>query len=103
MGESNGSYASSALHNITVAEALEIARDYHPEQARDRQVVQVLNDAIAQIWGKLQASPQSYVLTRDEFAVFNFFQHQFEGDAIAAAARKRYWDSLSAPAATSSL
>lgn len=98
MGESNESYASSASQNLTVAQALEIARDYHPEQTRDTRVVQILDTAVAQIWGKLQAAPQSYILTREEFAVFNFFQHRFEGEAIAVEARKRYWTSLSVPA-----
>lgn len=93
MGDINGDGASSGSSNITIAQALEIARDYHPGQHRDPQVVKILDGAVAQIWGKLQTEPQSYILTRLEFAVFNFFQHQFEGEPIAVAARKRYWDS----------
>lgn len=93
MGSHNGAHASSASPNFTVAQALEIARDYLPGQEhRDPQVVRILDNAIAEIWAKLQAQPQSYVLTRDEFAVFNFFQHLFEDEPIALAARKRFWD-----------
>lgn len=102
MGATNGIYASSASPNITVAQALEIARDYHPDDTRDPQIVQILEDAISQIWGKIQAQPQSYILTREEFAVFNYFQHRFEGEEIAATARSRYWDSLNAPVITTS-
>jgi len=100
MGDMNGNCASSASPNITIAHALEIARDYHPDQGRDPQIVQILDEAVAQICGKLQAEPQSYVLTQLEFAVFNFFQHLFVGEPIAVAARKRYWDSPIAPPPT---
>jgi hypothetical protein len=33
-------------------------------------------------------------MTREEFAVFNYFQHRFVGHDLAVAARKRYWDHL---------
>lgn len=74
-----------------VAQALEIARD-SAEGARDPVVCNILEAAIADIWGKVQAQPNTYLMTRDEFAVFNYFQHRFAGCPVAIAARKRYWD-----------
>ncbi|RYP67044.1 hypothetical protein DL771_007463 [Monosporascus sp. 5C6A] len=78
-----------------VAHALEVARD-SPEGSQDPKVCNILDTALAQTWAKLQAQPDTYVMTRDEFAVFNFFQHRFVGNELAVAARKRYWDSVEA-------
>ncbi|RYO94309.1 hypothetical protein DL766_005151 [Monosporascus sp. MC13-8B] len=78
-----------------VAHALEVARD-SPEGSQDPKVCSILDTALAQIWAKLQAQPDTYVMTRDEFAVFNFFQYRFIGNELAVAARKRYWDNVAA-------
>lgn len=82
-----GGYSS---YNNTVAQALEIARE-SPDGAMDPTVSSILENAIAQIWSKVQSHPDSYVMSRDEFAVFNYFQHRFHGDKAADAARSRYW------------
>lgn len=75
----------------TIAEALEVARD-SPEGAQDPVVVDILETELAEIWGRIQDAPESYVMTRDEFAVFNLFQARFAGDATASAAISRYWN-----------
>ncbi|OWT42436.1 hypothetical protein VFPPC_18377 [Pochonia chlamydosporia 170] len=79
------------LQDAAVAQALEVARE-SPVGGPDPTVSKILENALSQIWDKVQAQPGSYVMTRDEFAVFNFFQHRFIGDKDAVAARKRYWD-----------
>lgn len=81
--------------DAAVAQALEIARE-SPDGASDPTVSKILENALSQIWGKVQSQPSSFVMTRDEFAVFNFFQHRFIGDKDAIAARKRYWDNCRA-------
>jgi hypothetical protein len=92
MGASNGGTRTQPSPAITtVAQALEIARD-SPEGARDPTVRNLLESALTGIWRKIEAQPASYVMTRDEFAVFNYFQDRFAGHDLAAAARKRYWD-----------
>lgn len=88
-GDGETGYGSTAA---TVAEALELARD-SPEGARDPTVVSILDAAITEIWSKIQQKPTSYVMTRDEFAVFNYFQDRFHGNEIAVSAKGRYWDS----------
>jgi hypothetical protein len=75
----------------TVAQALDFARD-NPKGADNPTVSATLEAALAVIWRRIQARPRSYVMTREEFAVFNYFQHRFQGDRLAIAARKRYWD-----------
>jgi hypothetical protein len=94
MGVSNrGTRTQPSPAITTVAQALEIARD-SPEGARDPTVISLLETALTDIWKKIEARPTSYVMTRDEFAVFNYFQDRFVGQQLAAAARKRYWDDL---------
>lgn len=77
-----------------VAQALEIARD-SADGASDPTVRTILENALAQVWSQISANPDSYVMTRDEFAVFNYFQHRFADDKVAQEARKRYWDNMS--------
>ncbi|KAH6665896.1 hypothetical protein F5X68DRAFT_55564 [Plectosphaerella plurivora] len=76
-----------------VTQALEIARD-SVDGASDPTVRNILENALAQVWAQITAAPDSYVMTRDEFAVFNYFQHRFTADEVAQRARKRYWDNM---------
>jgi len=74
--------------------ALEIVRE-SPDAYQDRTLKKILDDAIRLIWRKIQAKPDSYIMTADEFSVFNFFQHLFrdeDREPLARAARARYWD-----------
>ncbi|WYZ41549.1 hypothetical protein EsH8_V_000444 [Colletotrichum jinshuiense] len=91
----NTSTAASVKDAASVAQALEIARE-SPDGASDPTVSSILESAISQIWAKVAAQPESYVMNRDEFAVFNYFQHRFTGNKVAMAARKRYWDNARA-------
>lgn len=90
-GASAGRYSSSNI----VAQALEEARESE-EGARDPRVQDILERALSEVWSKVQAEPNVYVMTREEFAIFNYFQHRFEGNQIAVAAKRRYWDSTQA-------
>jgi hypothetical protein len=92
-GNNGGTRQEPSPRGTSVAQALEIARD-SAEGAQDPAVARILETALAEIWGKIQAQPTSYVMTRDEFAVFNYFQERFEGEELAVSARKRYWDYL---------
>ncbi|KAK7750558.1 hypothetical protein SLS62_007534 [Diatrype stigma] len=90
-------HSSSATHDDSrVAQALEIARD-SPEGCQDPAINFILETALAQTWFKIQTQPNTYVMSRAEFAVFNFFQHRFVGNKLAIASRKRYWDNVACP------
>lgn len=78
------------------AHALEIARE-SAEGAQDPIVNFILELAVTKTWVAILAHPRSYVMTRDEFAIFNYFQHRFIGIAKAVTARKRYWDQYTRP------
>ncbi|KAI1112293.1 hypothetical protein F5Y14DRAFT_422204 [Nemania sp. NC0429] len=79
-----------------VIQALEIARE-SPEAASHGTIRDMLESALADIWARVLADEFGYVMSRDEFAIFNFFQDRFRNNPIAMRARKRYWDNLSVP------
>ncbi|KAF9779113.1 hypothetical protein IL306_002486 [Fusarium sp. DS 682] len=85
----------SQNEDSSVAQALEIARD-SPDGSSDPTISKILEAALSRIWDKVQRNPDTYVMTRDEFAVFNFFQYRFTGNKMAVSARKRYWDNTHA-------
>lgn len=87
--------SSSVPSMSEVSQALEIARE-SPAGASDLKVRKLLDQAISHIWAKVQAQPNDYIMTREEFSVFNYFQHRFVGDRKAVAARARYWDNCQA-------
>lgn len=78
-----------------VCQALEIARE-SPDGAADPTISNILETALSHLWAKVQAAPEAYVMTRDEFSLFNFYQHRFVGDRVAVLARRRYWDNACA-------
>jgi hypothetical protein len=76
-----------------VAQALETARESE-EGAQDPQICSILEDALSRIWNKIQARPNSYIMTQIEMSVFTYFQYNFTENELAIAARKRYWDNI---------
>ncbi|KAF4125804.1 hypothetical protein GMORB2_1050 [Geosmithia morbida] len=87
--------STSSVVDPSILQALDIARDC-PDGSRDPTVSKILEGAIGHIWAKVEADPNSYVMTRDEFAVFNYFQRRFTGNDVARLARARYWDNTRA-------
>lgn len=72
-----------------VIDALELACD-SSDAVQDPAVGKSLEQALSLILAKIQEQPKSYVMTRNEFAIFNFFQHRFTSNTIVVMARKRY-------------
>ncbi|KAI7213781.1 hypothetical protein KC333_g6395 [Hortaea werneckii] len=79
---------------LTLQSALEVARNNEDEIPI--KINEYLEQAISDIWCRVQAQPYSYILTKDEFAVFNYYVHRFEGDSRAQQAIARYWQQASA-------
>ena len=76
---------------LTVARALEIVRNNEEGQVHPS-VTAVLEKAVAEIWRKIQAQPTSYAMSRDEFAVFNFYRNRFKDSQVAQQAVARFWN-----------
>ncbi|KAI0514595.1 hypothetical protein F5B22DRAFT_234684 [Xylaria bambusicola] len=96
--QANGSVVLGGNKSIgdDVLQALEVARD-SPEAAGHGAIGDLLESTLASIWNKILADESKYIMSRDEFAIFNFFQDRFRNNPIAMTARKRYWDNLSVP------
>jgi len=95
MAAATASHRRPQQDDASVAQALEIARE-SPDGSSDPTISKILEAALTRIWAKVEMHPNSYVMTRDEFAVFNFFQYRFYDNKIAVSARKRYWDNTHA-------
>ncbi|PNH37036.1 hypothetical protein VD0002_g10021 [Verticillium dahliae] len=89
---------TATTSSATVAQALEVARE-SPDGASDSTISGILEEALEQTWSKITAQPSSYIMSRDEFAVFNYFQHRFVDNRTATEARSRYWDNMTGPPA----
>ena len=74
---------------LTYQRAIDIARNTEGEL--DPNVKTYLDGAVRDIWNRVLQQPGSYILSKDEFAVFNFYRRQFEGDTRAEQAVDRYW------------
>lgn len=84
---------SDGVGQLTYQRAIDIARN--TEGDLDPSVTAYLEDAVTGISNNLDSYPDSYVLSKDEFAVFNYFRHRFAGD-VAERAVDRYWRSTTA-------
>ncbi|KAI0144240.1 hypothetical protein F4776DRAFT_611365 [Hypoxylon sp. NC0597] len=85
-------------YTITIP-MLEVARET-PDALRDQRVKDVLEQALHEIWRRIAADPEGYIMSRDEFAVFNFFQYLYDDDIrrrLAAKARANYWYATKGP------
>lgn len=87
-----GGYTPASEGTLSTSEALELARESE-EAAENPVIINILEIAITHIWEKICAAPTTYVMTSEEFSVFNYFQNRFRDIRIATEARRRYWDS----------
>ena len=82
----------SRLDEATIRRYLQLVRD-NPSGHVSRSVMDALRREFNEIWRKIQASPDSYLMTELEFAIFTFFVAEVPNERIAQRARRRYWDS----------
>jgi hypothetical protein len=89
-GGSKTQYDVSAL---TIQKALDIARASQGDV--DQVICDYLEDQLREIWLCLQAEPDSYILTPDEFALFNYYRFRTPYSELGQAAIQRFWDNYS--------
>jgi hypothetical protein len=88
---SGGNTPTANADALTLRQALEIVRNSEGNEV-DQSVIAFLERAFTEIWARLEDNPDSYLLSRDEFACFNFFQDRHRGSETAQKAIQRYWD-----------
>jgi len=81
--------------HLTLQRALDIARNCDGGVVDDT-VTAFLENKIGELWARLQAQPTTYVFTKDEFALFNYYRSRYESSPIAQSATKRFWDNYNA-------
>ena len=92
MRMSTSPLAPSEAENIR--HCLEIVRNSEPGQAPGNAVA-TIERAMAELWARVEAGDQSYVMTNTEFAVFNFFRSRYASGRYAGVAQKataRHWN-----------
>jgi len=97
----NGRTEIPGLGILTYQRAIDIARN--TEGDLDPQVQTYLENALAAIWGRIIVEPDTYILSVDEFALFNFFIARNQSPdvvVIAENAIARYWTYTGQPRTT---
>lgn len=84
-GNEHNNYTGS----LDIQRALDIARN--TEGDLDPRISDYLENNLSQVWRRIQANPDSCILTKDEFAVFNFFRARFHGSEMAEKTVARFW------------
>lgn len=74
---------------LTYQRAVDVARN--TEGDLDPTISAYLEGALLEIWGRIALQPDTYVMNKDEFAVFNFYRSRFTDDQVAEQAVARYW------------
>jgi len=76
---------------VTIRQALQVAQNSETGQI-DPRILQILENALRQIWENIQKQPSTYVMTVLEFAIFNYYRARPElQNEIARKAVSRYW------------
>lgn len=76
---------------LSITRALEIVKNSEDGHVHSS-VNAVLERAIGDVWQRIQAQPTTYIMGRDEFAVFNYYRSRFRDSRIAQQAVARFWD-----------
>lgn len=76
---------------LTLSKALEISAQDQPG-AIDPAVTRFLTQELDQIWNRVRAQPATYMLTKEEFAVVNYYRDSFGEKGIMQLAIQRFWE-----------
>ena len=80
-----------ASNQLTLTEALEKAKD-NQNGPISPSVIEVLERNIGEIWRRIQAQPSTYVMKKEEFAVFSYYRSRYDNNAVAQQAVARFWN-----------
>lgn len=81
----------SPATQLTLSRALEIAKDNQNGQVPSA-VTAMLERSNSDIWRRIQAQPATYVMTKDQFAVFNYYRARYDNNSVAQQAVARFWN-----------
>ncbi|KAF2692278.1 peptide-N4-(N-acetyl-beta-glucosaminyl)asparagine amidase A [Lentithecium fluviatile CBS 122367] len=76
--------------HLSLAQAVNLAQN--SEGGVDQRLAQHLEKKLGEVYARLQAQPNSYILPPDEFALINYYRSRFGDSEIIKSATKRFWD-----------
>lgn len=82
---------AATANQMTLARALEMVRNNESEDIH-QSVNTTLQKAIDDIWRRIHAAPDTYIMTKQEFAVFNYFRPRFADSEVTRRAVERFWN-----------
>jgi len=75
---------------MSIRKALEIARE--SDGAVDLSIANFLYNSVRALWARLEAAPESYLMSSDEFALFTYYSQSYTNKGVAESAVRRFWD-----------
>jgi hypothetical protein len=81
-------------NSLSLAQAVYVAQN--SEDGVHECLATFLEKNLIQVWRRLQAKPDSYIFSPDEFALFNYYRSWFGDQDVVRNATKRYWDNYRA-------
>ncbi|KAI4107766.1 MAG: hypothetical protein L6R37_001451 [Teloschistes peruensis] len=81
------------MSQLTPAKALEIAKNCEDGSVPPT-VIAVLEKAIGELWQRIQYQPMTYVMSKEEFVVFNYYRSRFANVPMAQQAVARFWNNF---------
>lgn len=81
---------AASYGQLNIQTALDIARNSQGDV--EPTISAYLEYSLQVVWSKLISSPEAYILTKDEFALFNYFRPRFTNSDLAQTAIRRFWE-----------
>ncbi|KAL1612355.1 hypothetical protein SLS60_000581 [Paraconiothyrium brasiliense] len=78
------------MGSLTLGQAVLLAQN--SPAGVDQRLAQHLERKLAEVYAKIKAQPNSYILPQDEFALINYYRSRFGDSEIIKSATKRFWD-----------
>lgn len=88
----------SQAGHLSIAGALELVRN-NEEGPIPARAISVLERSMTEIWRRIQAQPSTYLLTKDEFSVLNYYRDRYKDYPQAQEAIARFWQHFRGDAA----
>ncbi|MCJ1412280.1 hypothetical protein MMC19_006373 [Ptychographa xylographoides] len=89
----------SSSNRINVSKALELVRNSETGEVHPG-VDATLEQEVANLWHRIQQRPNTYIMDKQEFAVFNYFRGRgrFGDTLMVRQAVERFWNNHKADA-----
>lgn len=78
-----------ATTQMTLAKGLEIVKT---QDSVPQAISAWLESELTKLWERIRAHPETYIMTKDEFALFNYYRSRYKENSVAQLAVMRFWN-----------